>query len=90
VDLVARDTSGQLWLYPGNGQNEWFTRVSLGAGWNTMSAITAPGDMDGDGRPDVIARDTTGELWLYPNNGAGDWLKRIDLGPGWNPMTAIL
>jgi hypothetical protein len=55
-----------------------------------MSAITAPGDMDGDGRPDVIARDTTGELWLYPNNGAGDWLKRIDLGPGWNPMTAIL
>ncbi len=25
VDLVARDSSGQLWLYPGNGQNEWFT-----------------------------------------------------------------
>jgi sugar lactone lactonase YvrE len=39
-----------------------------------MSAITAPGDMNSDGRPDVIARDTTGELWLYPNNGAGDWL----------------
>lgn len=90
VDLVARDTSGRLWFYPGHGENEWFKGVALGSGWNRMNAITAPGDMDGDGRPDVIARDSSGELWLCPNNGTGDWFKRVDLGPGWNPMTAIL
>jgi hypothetical protein len=62
--------------------NEWLTRVSLGSGWTTLTAITAPGDLTSDARPDVVARDSSGQLWLYPNNGAGDWSRRIDLGPG--------
>ena len=90
ADLIARDTGGELWLYPGTGTGDWFRRVSLGSGWNVMTSIVGPGDFNGDGKPDLIARDSSGELWLYPNNGAGDWHTRIDLGPGWNIMSSIL
>jgi hypothetical protein len=89
TDVIARDGSGELWLYPGTGTGDWFKRRSLGTGWNVMSAVTTVGDFDGDGRADVIARDSSGELWLYPNNGSGDWLARRSLGDGWNVMSSI-
>ena len=89
ADVIARDHSGELWLYPGAGTGDWFTRQNLGSGWNVMSSIVAPGDFNGDGKPDVIARDTSGELWLYPSDGEGDWFKRASLGSGWNIMSSI-
>ena len=38
-DVIARDTSGRLWLYPNNGAGDWFTRIDLGGGWSPMTAI---------------------------------------------------
>ncbi|WP_181037533.1 chitobiase/beta-hexosaminidase C-terminal domain-containing protein [Arthrobacter sp. ZGTC412] len=89
-DALARDTSGKLWLYPGDGAGKWLPRVYLGAGWNSMTSIVGPGDFNGDGKADVLARDGSGKLWLYPGNGAGKWLPRVYLGAGWNSMTSIV
>ncbi|QHK19613.1 polysaccharide deacetylase family protein [Pseudarthrobacter psychrotolerans] len=90
TDLIARDASGELWLYPGTGAGDWFKRIDLGAGWNVMSTIVSAGDFNGDGKADVIARDKSGQLWLYPGTGTGDWSTRQNLGAGWNVMTSIV
>ncbi|MDN4645756.1 FG-GAP repeat domain-containing protein, partial [Arthrobacter sp. PsM3] len=89
TDVIARDASGELWLYPGTGTGDWFKRIDLGGGWNVMTSIVSAGDFNGDGKADVIARDTGGELWFYPGTGTGDWSKRQTLGGGWNVMTSI-
>ena len=89
TDLVARDASGHLWLYPGNGGGGFTSRRQMGVGWNTMTAIVTPGDVTGDRNADIIGRDTTGRLWLYPGNGASSFLAKRQIGSGWNAMTAI-
>ncbi|MDN4645674.1 FG-GAP-like repeat-containing protein [Arthrobacter sp. PsM3] len=90
TDLIARDASGELWLYPGTGTGDWLKRIDLGAGWNVMSTIVSAGDFNADGKADVIARDKSGELWFYPGTGTGDWSTRQNLGAGWNVMTSIV
>ena len=89
ADLVARDSSGVLWIYPGNGSGGFGARVGLGSGWNAMTAISASGDLTGDGQLDLVARDSSGVLWIYPGNGSGGFGARVRLGSGWNAMTAI-
>ena len=90
ADMLARDSSGALWLYPGNGSGGWQTRAKVGSGWNVMTAVVGSGDMNSDGKADVLARDTFGTLWLYPGNGRGGWLSRIQSGNGWNGMTEMV
>ncbi|MFK0006878.1 S8 family serine peptidase [Paenarthrobacter sp. NPDC090520] len=88
-DVLARDTNGALWLYPGNGSGGWLPAKQVGSGWNVMTAIESVGDFNGDGKADVIARDSKGVLWLYPGNGTGGWLAAKQIGSGWTVMTAI-
>jgi serine protease len=90
ADVLARDNSGLLWLYPGNGAGGWLSRKQVGTGWNGFTSLMAPGDFTGDRHPDVLARDASGALWLYPGNGAGGWLARKQVGSGWNAFTAIV
>lgn len=89
ADLLARQGStGYLWLYPGNGTGGFLSRVQVGSGWNAMTALMSPGDLDGNRVPDVVARDTSGNLWLYPRTPTG-WQSRRLLGTGWNIVNAI-
>lgn len=90
ADVIARDTSGNLWLHPGNGAGGWHTARRIGTGWNVMTAIFVPGDFDGDGNVDVLARDTSGRLLLYPGNGVGGWRAPSQVGSGWNIMRLII
>ena len=39
ADLIARDSSGNLWLYRGNGAGSFLGRIQIGSGWNGMNAI---------------------------------------------------
>jgi len=78
VDLIARDASGNLWMYPGSGASSLGARASLGAGWNTLS-IAAAGDFNHDGFADLLAATTTGTLYLYPQNPTGGFLARVTL-----------
>ncbi len=89
TDLFARDTAGRLWLYPGNGAGSFKTRFQIGVGWNTFSAIVAPGDVTGDGIADILARDVAGRLWLYPGDHTSSFSARRQIGSGWNVMNAI-
>ena len=98
-DLLARDTTGALWLYPGRVSYTspvrlLGSRTKVGSGWNSMTLIEAAGDLTGDGRPDVIARDRSGYLWLYPTTGPltghSGWGQRRRYGSGWNAMSAVL
>jgi len=93
VDIVARDSTGRLWLYPGTGTGTLSARVLIGTGgWNIYTALVGPGDMDGDGHPDLVARDSGGKLWLYKGSGTGGVaLPRILIGnSGWNTFNALL
>jgi serine protease len=90
ADVLARENSGYLWLYPGNGAGGWLARRQVGSGWNGFTSLVAPGDFNGDRRADVLARDASGAMWLYPGNGAGGWLARVKVGSGWNGFTAVV
>src|SRR6478735_1940826 len=93
-DLLARQAStGELWLYPGNGAG-FTSRVRVGTGWNTMSAITRHGDFNRDGHEDVIARDSAGALWLYPGTGCETMREITQVGDrdgdGYPDLVAVL
>lgn len=89
ADLVARDSSGVLWTYLGNGAGSFPNRIRVGAGWNVMNSISATGDLTGDGRADIVARDSSGVLWTYRGNGSGTFPTRVRVGAGWNTMKNI-
>ncbi|MFJ8582614.1 FG-GAP-like repeat-containing protein [Micromonospora sp. NPDC093277] len=72
-DLIARKTTGEIVLHRGNGFGGWAddaAPIRLGWGiWQGYDALVAPGDVDGDGKPDLFARKSTGELTLFRGNG---------------------
>ncbi|WP_426003830.1 FG-GAP-like repeat-containing protein [Paenarthrobacter sp. NyZ202] len=90
ADVLARDASGLLWLYPGNGTGGWLPRVQVGQGWNVMTAMVTPGDFNADGHADLLGRDGGGLLWFYPGNGAGGWKPRVQVGHDWQTMNSLL
>jgi hypothetical protein len=93
-DLIVRRTDGRLLLYRGNGSGGFATGMGepIGAGWGPFTALLAPGDFSGDGKPDVIARHPDGRLLLYRGNGAGGWATGSAevIGNGWQGFTALL
>ncbi len=88
-DLLARDASGVLWTYLGNGAGTFPTRVRVGSGWGAMNRISAAGDLTGDGKADLVARDASGVLWTYRGSGTGTFPTRVQASGGWGAMTAI-
>lgn len=89
-DLIARDTAGTLWLYPGNGSGGYLARKSIGTGWQIYTQLISPGDFDGDGKSDLIGLDAAGDLWLYRGNGTGGYAARTQIGYGWQNYTSLV
>lgn len=89
ADLIARDASGVLWNYAGNG-NDGFTAPSrVGAGWGGMKNISAGGDYNGDGRNDLWATSSDGTLYRYDGNGSGGFTG-TPVGHGWGAMRVLV
>jgi hypothetical protein len=87
ADIIARDASGQLWLYPGTGNTQWLgQRVLIGGGWQGLTIISV-GDFNNDDSEDILVRDGNGALWLYPGNGTGGFRPRVQIGGGWQGLT---
>ena len=38
-DVLARDTSGNLWLYPRTAAGGWGTRSLVSTGWNIANLV---------------------------------------------------
>ncbi|MEV4681916.1 VCBS repeat-containing protein [Streptomyces kurssanovii] len=91
-DIVARDTSGVLWLYLGRGDGTFATRTKIGGGWQIYNRIAAGSDLTGDGRPDLVATDAAGALWLYKATGgtSAPFAARKKIGlSGWQQFNTI-
>lgn len=89
-DLIARDPSGQLWLYQGNGRGGFYEPRVIGRGWQGMDALFSPGDWNGDGQVDLLARRRSDDaLVLYPGRFGGGFGASSVIGHGWGTMTAF-
>ncbi|MFG1806558.1 N-acetylmuramoyl-L-alanine amidase [Streptomyces sp. NPDC049040] len=86
-DLIGEGGTGYLWLYKGTGSATapFSGRSPIGGGWNIYNALTAPGDITGDGKADLVARDSAGSLWLYKGTGSPTtpYASRTKIGGGW-------
>ncbi|MFD3664354.1 FG-GAP-like repeat-containing protein [Streptomyces sp. NPDC058659] len=92
-DLVARDRSGVLYLYPGNGKGTAVgSRIRVGDGWSGYNRVLGAGDFSGDGRADLLARDGAGTLWLYRGTGSATtpFAGRVSLGGGWGTYNKLV
>ncbi|MER5962066.1 VCBS repeat-containing protein [Streptomyces sp. NPDC002057] len=68
-DLVARDRTGALWLYLGNGDGTFAARTPIGKGWGAFTDLVGVGDADGDGRADLMASASGATFYA----GTGNW-----------------
>ena len=82
-DILARDSSGTLYVYPMNADTLVAPRVRVGAGWQIYRQIVAAGDLNGDNRGDVLGVDAAGVLWYYAGAGAAKFPARVRVGGGW-------
>ncbi|MFH8840737.1 FG-GAP repeat domain-containing protein [Streptomyces sp. NPDC017868] len=92
-DLLARDRSGYLYLYRGNGAGTAVgSRVRIGGGWGAYDRLLGAGDYNGDGRADLIARTSGGDLYLYAGTGvaASPFKGRVKIGYGWNAYSKLV
>ena len=85
-DVLARDSSGTLWLYPGNSSDGFGPRVSLGGGWNGYT-LWESGTSTVTGTRISLRRDATGTLWLFEGNGSNGWLGHVSLGTSFASLT---
>lgn len=94
-DVLVRYSSGALRLYkPGCGaavkpSTSYTTLAS--SGWTQYNALTSPGDVSGDGRPDLIARNSsTGTVYLYKGTSDGKLTARVKLYDNWKGYKKIV
>lgn len=87
-DLIAvQESTGRLFLYPGNGRGGFKSGRAIGHGWGNFVNLTSFGDMDGDGIPDMIGQRADGKLFRYSGTGSGWWEPAVQIGHGWHKMT---
>ncbi|CAN7568777.1 CAP domain-containing protein [Arthrobacter sp. LjRoot14] len=87
--LVALDSSGNLWLYPNRGKADLVERslMASGVSANRLAMV----DYDGDGFQDLLARQSDGYVRLFRGSGAPvpRTEARAVVASGWSDVTAI-
>jgi hypothetical protein len=85
-DLVATDTSGALWLYPGTPTpGVWGHRVLIGSGWQGYHDL-AVGRINRDQYDDLVAVQTsTNQVFMWAGTAnAGKFVPKVQITPsGW-------
>ncbi|MER6916635.1 VCBS repeat-containing protein [Streptomyces sp. NPDC000594] len=94
ADLLARDTAGTLWLFPGTGtaSKPFGAKVKVGTGWKGYNALVGGVDVTGDKKADLLARDSAGTLWLFPGTGTASkpFGAKAKVGTGWKGYNALV
>ncbi|MBC2869693.1 VCBS repeat-containing protein [Streptomyces mexicanus] len=91
-DLLARDGSGNLYLFRGKGDGASLASpLKIGGGWNAYNALVGAGDFTGDGRADIVARTPSGTLYLYrgTGNSSAPFAGRVTIGNGWQQYSKL-
>lgn len=90
-DVIARDSDGRLFLWPGRQEGTLGTAAQIGYGWSSIGATTMAIDVAGGGGPELVAVDRSrGGLWSYPWNGSS-FGTRVAIGSrGWTPFDVLL
>ncbi|MET9778215.1 VCBS repeat-containing protein [Streptomyces sp. NPDC006367] len=91
-DLLARDTSGNLFLFRGKGDGASLSApLKVGGGWNAYNKLVGAGDFTADGRTDIVARTPDGQLYLYRGTGVSTspFAGKVALGPGWQQYNKL-
>lgn len=88
-DIVARDATGTLWVFPSSAESFVEPRIKVGPGWNIYLSFIAAGDLNGDDKADIIAKDGTGRLWFYAGRGNATFRARVLAGTGWTGVAYL-
>ena len=86
---VNRD-NGCLYAYTTTTAVTLGRATKVGCGWQGMTYLTSPGDLNRDGLGDLVARASNGALWFYQGRVGGGVRSGIQVGSGWNDMEAII
>ena len=90
TDLLARDSTGALWLYPGNGKSGFTARRQVGGGWSSMRTIVGVGSFQAGSGACVMGADSAGTMRLYCNGPYGRFYPYPGLvGKGWTAMRLV-
>ena len=87
-DLVARDSAGQLWLWPGQGTGLG-ARRRIGQGWGGVHTLLGVGQFASGRTGDLIAVDASGVMRLYLNFPFGTVGPPTAISKGWNAMRLV-
>ncbi|MER5933755.1 VCBS repeat-containing protein [Streptomyces sp. NPDC002054] len=78
-DVLAIDTSNELWRLNGTGTGKLKDRVLVFKDWGTSyKEVIGAGDVNGDGKQDLVSLDTSNRVWLNAGNGTGGFANRVD------------
>lgn len=92
-DLLAQDTSDELWRYEANTTSTGGlkARVKVFNNWGaSYNAVVGVGDFTGDGRADLVSRDSSGNLWRNSGDGRGSFGGRTKIATGWQGYKAVV
>jgi hypothetical protein len=93
-DVIARDSTGRLRLFSGNGAGGFVQDGGpiIESNWAGFNALVGGSDFNGDGKPDVVARDSGGQLRLFNGTGSGGFVQNggVVIESGWGSFTALV
>lgn len=89
-DVVAVTTTGEAYVYGGNGAGRFGVRSTLATGWNSNDKVFALGDFNGDGYPDVGRIDQAGVFLYYAGKAGGGFAAPVQIGHGWGGFTRVV
>jgi hypothetical protein len=92
VDLLARNSSDNLWFYEGSGTGvlRYGRAAPIATGYSQYVDLARSQALVGQRRaPDLVGIDGSGTLWLMAGTGYGSFFPRVQIGAGWTGMKVL-
>lgn len=88
-DVIARTSTGDLKIYPGNASGGFRAPVTAVSGWGSRPFVTL-GDFTGDAIADIARTESDGRLMLYAGDGRGGFRPPTPIGTGWSKFSQLI